>query len=107
VLWFSVWTVLVLATLAAAFWLARDLWRKGKALVADLQHLADLAGQMADHADRLAAQAGTEPLTHNLLDDPAEHRRHLTTLREARGRRRAEREARHAVIHASWRAYSR
>ena len=35
-LWFTVWTVLVLGTLAGAFFLLRDLYRKGKALTVEL-----------------------------------------------------------------------
>jgi hypothetical protein len=108
VLWFTVWTVLVLATLVGAFWLGRDLWRKGKALFAELQQLGDLVGQMADQADRLTAQAQPEPIRHHVLDAPERHRLHLDAVHGQRAARRDERrEARYAMIHARWREYTR
>ena len=107
VLWFTVWTVLVLATLAGAFWMGRDLWRKGKALMAELEHAGALAEQLSDRADELTAAARTAAPTHDVLDDPAEHRARLEELHAGRAARRAERTARHAVTHARWRALSR
>ena len=106
-LWFTVWTVLVLATLAGALWLGRDLWRKGKALLAELEHVGDLVEQMADRADELTAAAEAAPPTHDVLGDPDEHRARLVELRSARAVRRAERDARHAMTHARWRACTR
>ena len=107
VLWFTVWTVLVLATLAGAFWLGRDLWRKGKALLAELEHAGDLADRMADRADELTAAAQGARPRHAVLDDPDEHRARLDDLQARRAVRRAERDARHAVTHTRWRAYTR
>jgi hypothetical protein len=107
VLWFAVWTVLVLATLAGALWLGRDLWRKGRALLAELEHAAAVVELMADRAEELTAAAQTAPPSHDLLADPAEAHARLRELGVRRGARRAERHARHAVTHARWRAYSR
>ena len=106
-LWFTVWTVLVLATLAGGFWLGRDLWRKGKALLAEPEHAGDLVEQMADRADEPTAAAQAPPPTPDRLGDPDEHRARLAELRSRRAGRREEREARHAVTHTRWRAYTR
>lgn len=106
VLWFTVWTVLVLATLAGALWLGRDLWRKGRSLLAEVQRAGDVVSAMADRADELTA-AQHRPLTHDLLTDPATHQEHLAGLRAARDLRRAERQLRHVSTFARWRAYTR
>jgi hypothetical protein len=107
VLWFTVWTVLVLATLAGAFWLGRDLWRKGKALLAELERAGEVVGALADRADALTAAAQAQPLHHDLLTDPDVHRARLATLAAARAVRRAERQLRHTVTFTRWRAYTR
>jgi hypothetical protein len=107
VLWFTVWTVLVLATLAGAFWLGRDLWRKGKALLAEVERAGRVAGELAERADALTAAAQAQPIHHDVLGDPHEHRRRLALLRAARAARRAEAELRHAATFTRWRAYTR
>jgi hypothetical protein len=107
VLWFTVWTVLVLATLAGAFWLGRDLWRKGRALLAELERAGEVVGELADRADALAAAAAQAPIRHDVLTDPDVVRDRLTLLRAARAARRAERELRHAATFTRWRAYTR
>jgi hypothetical protein len=104
VLWFTVWTVLVLATLAGAFWLGRNLWRKGKALLAEVERAGRVAGELAERADALTAAAQAQPLHHDLLGDPDVQRERLAVLRAARAARRAERELRHAVTFSRWRA---
>jgi hypothetical protein len=108
VLWFTVWTVLVLAALAGAFLLGRSLWRKGKALLAELERAADVVGRLAERADELTAAAqAAAPLAHDLLSDPEVHRRRLADLRERRQARRAQRAARHETTFTRWRAYTR
>jgi hypothetical protein len=109
VLWFTVWTVLVLATLAGAFWLGRDLWRKGKALLAEVERAGRVVGELADRADALtaAAQAQAQAIRHDVLSDPDDHRERLALLRAARAARRAERELRHAATFTRWRSYTR
>jgi hypothetical protein len=107
VLWFTVWTVLVLATLGGAFWLGRDLWRKGKALLAELHRAGEVVGAMADRADALTAAAEAEPLHQDLLGDPQTHRDRLEQLRAAKDLRRAERALRHTATFARWRTYTR
>ena len=106
-LWFTVWTVLVLATLAGAFLLGRDLWRQGRALLAELERAGDVVGRLAERAEELQAAAQAQPLTHHVLTDPAVHRDRLDGLRAARAARRAQRELRHAATFSRWRAYTR
>jgi hypothetical protein len=107
VLWFTVWTVLVLATLAGAFWLGRDLWRKGRALLAELERAGQVVGELAERADALTAAAQAQPLHHDVLTDPDVHRARLGALRAARALRRAERQLRHTATFARWHAYTR
>ena len=107
VLWFTVWTVLVLATLAGAFWLGRSLWRKTRALMAELRRAADVVGALAERADALAAQAAADPPHHDLLSDPDVHREHLAALAARRDERRAARALRHTGTFTRWRAYTR
>lgn len=106
-LWFTVWTVLVLATLAGGAWLARDLWRKARALLDELHRAADLVGRLADQADALTAAAAAAPVTHDVLTDPEVHREHLARLRTERAQRRAARALRHEATWSRWRAVSR
>ncbi|WNB84273.1 hypothetical protein [Cellulomonas sp. ATA003] len=106
-LWFTVWTVLVLATLAGAFVLGRDLWRKGRALMAELERAADVVGQLADRADALTEAAAALAPTHDLLTDPDRHRERLAELADRRAERRAARAARHSATYTRWRAYTR
>jgi hypothetical protein len=107
VLWFAVWTVLVLATLAGAFWLGRDLWRKGKALLAELQRAGDAVAALSERAEALSAAAAATPIAHDVLSDPEAHRERLAALRAAGAIRRAERRQRHTEVFARWAAYTR
>lgn len=50
-LWFLLWTVLVLGAAGVFFLLGRDLWRKSKALVRELSAATD---QLTELGDRLA-----------------------------------------------------
>ena len=107
-LWFTVWTVLVLGTLVGAFFLLRDLWRRGKALLAELERAGEVADRLAERAEELREEmAARSPLHPVVLDDPTparERRAALAPLREARAARRA---ARHDAAYARWRALSR
>jgi hypothetical protein len=107
VLWFTVWTVLVLATLAGAFWLGRDLWRKGRALMAEMERAGQVVGELADRADALTAAAQARPIHHDVLTSPDVHRERLAVLRAARAARRAERALRHAATFIRWQTFTR
>ncbi|MGV8966122.1 MAG: hypothetical protein ACOH2F_07565 [Cellulomonas sp.] len=106
-LWFSVWTVLVLATLGGGFLLGRDLWRKGKALLAEVGRAGDVASAFADRTDELTAAAQTVPVTHDLLTDRTILRARRDELRAQRAGRRQLRLLRQEQTVRGWRAYSR
>lgn len=60
-LWFSVWLVLVLTTLAGAFFLGRRLWRAGTMLLAEVGRLSAVAQRLdalqVELAERFPAPA--------------------------------------------------
>ncbi len=105
-LWFAVWSLLVVGTLVAAFFLARDLWRKARALLAELERASDVLGDLADRAAELTAQADAEagPTGPDLFHDRDELRARRDRLRGERDQRRAAREARHEDTRAGWSA---
>jgi len=107
VLWFSVWTVLVLATLAGAFLLGRSLWRSAVALGRELSRAADVTAQLAERVDELQAAADRRETGPTLFADRAVLRARLDALREAAAGRRAEREQRHVATRLRWQAYWR
>ncbi|WP_456788469.1 hypothetical protein [Cellulomonas sp. P5_C5] len=106
-LWFSVWTLLVLATLGGAFLLGRSLWRSAVALLHELSRAADVTAQLADRIDELQAAAGTRDTGPTLFADRAVLRARLDALREAAAGRRAVREERHVATRLRWQAYWR
>jgi len=107
VLWFSVWTLLVLATLAGAFLLGRRLWRSALALGRELSRAADVASQLADRVDELQAARGPVDTGPTLFADPEPLRARLAELRAAAAGRRAEREDRRTATRLRWAAYWR
>lgn len=106
-LWFSVWTVLVLATLAGAVVLGRRIYRSGRALLAELGRASDLLGQVADRAAELSAATDDAPLAPVDLVDPAPARARRELTAAATERRRAARAERHEAARARWRSFSR
>jgi len=102
-LWFAVWTVLVVGTLVGAFFLGRDLWRKAGALLSELGRATDAFGRLAD----VTAPDGVLPIHAELFDDRAALRSRVDELRAARRERAALRAERHVATFARWRAYSR
>ena len=106
-LWFSIWTLLVLATLGGAFLLGRRLWRSGLALGRELSRAADVAAQLADRVDELQAARGTVDTGPTLFADPEPLRARLAELRAAAAGRRAEREERRTATRKRWAAYWR
>lgn len=106
-LWFTVWLVLVLATLGGGFLLGRDLWRKGKALLVEVGRAGDLASAFAVRTDELAAAGRKLEVTHDVLTDRAVPLARRAELRVARDRRRTVRQRRHDQTIAQWRGYSR
>jgi hypothetical protein len=108
-LWFSVWTALVLATLTGAFFLGRRLWRSGKALVRELGRAAEVADQLATRVDeRQAAAAALRPDTGpTVFADPAQMYDRYAELRVAAAGRRVARADRREATRRSWKAYWR
>lgn len=106
-LWFTVWTLLVLSTLAGAFFTGRDLWRKAKALLAELGRAGEVAAALSERADRLAAAAPAHQASPDLFTDRYLHLERLSILRGERAGRRELRRLRDEGIVRGWRAYSR
>ena len=109
VLWFSVWTVLVLATLVGAFLLGRRLWRSGMALAKELGRAAEVTGELAARVDELqAAAAEFRPDTGpTVFADPAEMYDRYAELRVAAAGRRVARADRREATRRAWKAYWR
>lgn len=106
-LWFVVWTVLVVGTLVGAFFLGRNLWRKAAVLVTETGRAAAALGRLGDATAKAADPDSDPPLRAQLFDDRAALRSRVDELRAAR-RERAERRAeRHVATFARWRAFSR
>lgn len=107
--WVVVWPVLVVAALVGAFFIGRDLWRRGKALTRAAARAADAASRFSERADELA-QAARErnpvpPVA--LLRDRADLVDDLEAARAARDRRLDERHARLRAVMAGWLDYWR
>jgi len=91
VLWFTVWTVLVLATLAGAFLVGRRLWRSAVGLGREMARAGDVAQRLSARAAELEAQAraaGVE-VRPALGRDPQEVRDRVELLRAVRREHRA------------------
>ena len=107
-LWFAVWTVLVVGTLVGAFLLARDLWRKGIALLDEFGRAAEIFDALAVSAGALADAAGeTAPIRAHAFDDRGPLRDRVDELRSERAARARRRADRHAATFARWRTYTR
>ncbi|MBO9556163.1 hypothetical protein [Cellulomonas sp.] len=106
-LWFGVWTLLVVGTLVGAFFLGRRLWRSATAFAAELGRAAAAAQQLADRVEELRLAAEPRDTGTTLLADPAVVRLRYDAVRAARHARRAERVERHRRTWASWGAYWR
>lgn len=107
-LWFVVWTVLVLASLAGAFLVFRRLYRSAKALLAELGRASDLLAELDRRTAELTDRArAAHPVTPVELADPEPARRRRAATRAAADRRRARRLARREETFGRWAALSR
>lgn len=101
-MWWAIWCVLVVGTLVGAFFLARDLWRKGVALARAAgeagRALGDASARIAEAVDH--AQANPPDTSPTLFDDP-------TTLRERVAAQRRARAARAGARRERWWATAR
>lgn len=101
-IWWLVWTVLVVGTLVGAFFLARDLWRRAVALGAELGRASDAAARLSEQVAELSEVSRRVSVVHPLLateDDTTGWRLGLAVRRAARDARRA---AAHAAAHERW-----
>lgn len=107
-LWFILWTVLVLGTGLGAYRLGLSLWRKVQDLAAAAAEASDALGRLADQVDALTEAADrSDPVRAQLFEDRHVLREQLAGLRRAAAGRRAVRQLRHQETYARWRAYSR
>jgi hypothetical protein len=109
--WFLLWSVLVLGTLVGAFFLARDLWRRARALVTELERAAEVLGELAETTGRIAEQAreaerAASAVT-ELLPDRERARSRWEELRAQAAERRERRHERDEATRERWRSYSR
>ncbi|MDC7122709.1 hypothetical protein OMK64_14320 [Cellulomonas fimi] len=106
-LWFTVWTVLVVGTLAGAFVLGRRLWRSGLALGRELARAGQTWEQLSDRLAELQALAAENRVDTGptVLAPRGPLRERRAVLREERHARRADRAEKHARTRQSWRAY--
>lgn len=111
--WVVVWVVLVAGTLLGAFLLGRDLWRRGRALVGELERASQVLGELAEHASTLAEQAQEAERAARaareavLLPEPDDARARWAEARAQARVRRERRRARDRAVRATWRSYTR
>lgn len=98
-LWTVVWVVLVLATLAGAFWLGRRLWRSAVALGHELSRAGETVAALGDRVEELqaAARATQETVRPALGQDVEVLGARVQELRDERRARRTARRTRHRV----------
>lgn len=107
-LWFTVWTLLVVGTLVGAFLLLRRVYRQGRELLRELERAGEVLAQVTERAEELAAVAGARhPVAPVDLADAAPARARRGEALLATERRRAARAQRHESTYARWRAFSR
>ena len=104
-LWFTVWSVLVVGTLLGAFFLGRSVYRAARDLLAELERVTEALDRIAVRSEALAA-ASTAPAPVDLMD-PAPARARLAQARLATFRRRERRADRHARTYRGWRSFVR
>lgn len=107
-LWFTVWTVLVVGTLVGAFFLLRHLYRSGKALAVELGRASEAMAEVADRTAELTAEAEARAVPAPVdLSDPEPARRRRDETLAVKARRREARALRHEETYRRWRALSR
>lgn len=108
-LWFTVWTVIVLGTVVGAFVVGRDLWRKARALLDELGRASEVFGELAVQAAALAEAAASLESARAARDpfaDPVGARRTRATIHGRRAQRRSAREERQHATAESWRRFT-
>lgn len=104
-LWFTVWSVLVVGPLVGAFFLGRSLYRAARDLLAELERVTDALDRLTERSEALAT-AATTPAPVDLMD-PEPARARLAQARLAAFRRRERRADRHAQTYRRWQSFVR
>lgn len=105
-LWFTVWTLLVVGTLVGVFLLVRAVYRSAKGFLHEMERAAAVTEQLAQRVDELAATVGTSPAPVELVD-PAPARDRMVAARQRRAHRDARRAGRYAEAFRRWQAFTR
>ncbi len=106
-LWFWVWTLLVVGTLVGAFFLGRYVFRSGKALVAEVGRAGETFGELADRVSALESLAPEHPVRPVDLADRSAARRGWDEAGAVRQARRDRRRLRYQRTYQRWRSFSR
>lgn len=102
-LWFAVWTVLVLGTIAGAVLLGLRLWRSGKELLAQLSETSRVMDHLQTRIDELEAARGPESTPRPALLATDEQRARWRAVRQAnRDTRAARRALRRGLTYQRW-----
>jgi len=106
-LWFIVWSVLVVGTLGVGFLLWRRVYRAAQATMVEVNRGTDVVAGLADQVDAL--RGGFEPFVvqPGLSHEPVEARARLMALRKERQLRKYRRRRVHSGTYERWDAHSR
>jgi hypothetical protein len=108
VIWFVLWSVLVVGTVLGGFFLLRHVYRSGKTLVAELGRAAEVFERLEERTAELAAAAeAAHPVEPVTIDDPERARRIWAAAAEVKAGRRARRDARREATYRRWLSFSR
>lgn len=105
-LWFTVWSVLVVGALVGAFFLLRHVYRSGKALLVALEELSGVLERLETRAEALAGTIGTVPAPVE-LEDAGPARERMAAARLIRAGRLARRAERHEAAYRRWWSFVR
>lgn len=102
------WTVLVLGTVAGGFFLVRDVWRKGKALLAELDRAQETLDRLeSTRADLEASLAQAHPVAPVAVGAPEVARAQRAAAAEVTAARAARRQERRRAAYSRWLSFSR
>ena len=106
-LWFTVWSVLVIGALVVGYWLWRRLYRSAKTTMVEVNRGSELVAAVADRIDTLRSTAEPFVPRAGLSHDPVEARAHLAALRRDRAQRSARRRQAHGTTYGRWDSFGR
>lgn len=107
-LWWILWTVLVVGAVVVGFLLVRHVYRSGKAVAAEFARAAEVAGRLEERVAELTeVVAAAHPVGPANVDDPARAHQVRAAAREVMDRRRARRDARREATYRRWLSFSR